>query len=187
MSIEIVCQQTYEEVQRYCRSKGCMEGQGINNFVPHDCVAAFQMAKLLTEGGLFDKYIAVAPEGHIYSFFLEVLGAEVLSLFVDYPPTLVREVDDLSSISGKRVLLIEDDVISGRTLSLILDVLDRYSPQSVSLYLGHVKSVQHLHNVPERISRTYLAEDYLQPALSGQYVAEVESYWNSKRGNKDNG
>ena len=187
MSIEMVRQQIYEEIKRYCQSKGYMEGQGINNFIPHDCVAAFQMAKDLIGSGNFDYFVAIAPEGHVYSYFFEMLGAKIREVFVDYPPKLIKEVDDLLSISEKKVLLIEDDLISGKTLWMVLDVLGRYSPQSVSLYLGHTKSVQHLHNVPERISRTYLAEDYLLPALSGQYVAEVESYWNSKRGSKDNG
>jgi hypothetical protein len=182
---EGVREQIFGEVQRYCLSKGYVEGQGINNLVPHDCVAAFQMAKLLTERGLFDNYIAVAPEGLIYSFFFELLGAEVLSLFVDYPPTLVKEVDDFSLILGKRVLLIEDDVISGTTLRIVLDALDRYSPKSISLFLGHTKSVQHLDNIPNRISSTYIAEDYLLPALSQQYVLELETCWKNKHKSKN--
>src|SRR2546428_12972284 len=65
------------DVRRYCEGKGHREGPGVNNFVPHDCVAAFAMARLLVGTGEFDHYVAVAPEGHIYGYFLELLGAAV--------------------------------------------------------------------------------------------------------------
>ncbi|WP_460597757.1 hypothetical protein [Geomonas sp. Red276] len=44
----------------------------MNNFIPHSAVAAFGMAKLLASK--FDRYLAVAPEGHIYGYFFERLG-----------------------------------------------------------------------------------------------------------------
>src|SRR5438046_1685709 len=62
------------DVRRHCESKGRREGPGVNNFVPHDCVAAFAMARRLIDSGDFDRYVAVAPEGHIYGYFLERLG-----------------------------------------------------------------------------------------------------------------
>jgi len=175
-----VREQVLKEVQKYCRGKGYIEGQGVNNFVPHDCVAAFQMAKLLTKRGLFNNYIAVAPEGHIYSFFFELLGSNVLEIFVDYPPTWAKEVDDLSAISGDKVLLIEDDVISGKSLRIVLQALDLYSPRSVSLYLGHTKSVQHFDNVPCQILITYVSEDYLQTDHWQQYIKNLELCWSRK-------
>ena len=39
------------------------------------------------------------------------LGARVLSILVDYPPTRVELAEDLSAVRGGRVLLIEDDVV----------------------------------------------------------------------------
>ena len=90
-----VLKQIPGDVKRYCHSKGYVEGHGINNFIPHDCVAAYQMAKYLITSGSFDHFIAIAPEGHIYSYFFELLGTEVLSLFADYPPTLAKEWIDM--------------------------------------------------------------------------------------------
>jgi hypothetical protein len=80
--------------------RGTVEGPNVNNFVPHDCVAAFAMARLLLGSGKFDSYVAVAPEGHIYGYFLERLGAEVLSVHADYPPTRCSSGDALSVIRG---------------------------------------------------------------------------------------
>jgi len=64
-------------------------------------------------------------------------------------------------MQGGRVLIIEDDVLGGRTLRLVVDHLKRFSPRSLSLYLGHTRGIQHLQNVPEEVVATYLAEDCL--------------------------
>jgi hypothetical protein len=149
------------DVRRHCESKGHREGPGVNNFVPHDCVAAFAMARFLVGSGDFGHYVAVAPEGHIYGYFLERLGAKVLSVFADYPPTRCESAEDLSVLRDGRVLIVEDDVIGGRTLRLVVGYLQQFSPRSLSLYLGHTKGIQHLGNVPAEIGKVYLAEDCL--------------------------
>lgn len=147
-----------EDIRRHCRAKGYSEGDGINNFLPHDAVAAYGMAKLLVDR--FDRFVAVAPEGHIYGYFFERLGVTVLSAFTDYPPTRCTSEDDFSLLENQRVLLIEDDVISGQTLQLVVKYLSQFKPASMSLYLGHNLGIQHLDNVPKEIGkgRTFLAE-----------------------------
>jgi hypothetical protein len=147
----------------------------VNNFVPHDAVAAFSMARLLVGSGDFDHVLAVAPEGHVYGYFLERLGAKVLSVFVDYPPTRCESGDDLSVLKGGRVLLIEDDVIGGATLRLVAGHLTGFGPASLSLYLGHTKGIQHLKNVPVSFAAVYLAEDYLNWERSGR-TADEEAF-----------
>src|SRR5262249_6060706 len=57
-------------VRQHCEAKGYREGPGVNNFVPHDAVAAFGMARRLIASG-FDHFLAIAPEGHIYGYFFE--------------------------------------------------------------------------------------------------------------------
>ncbi len=163
-------QQVLSNVRSHCEAKGYTEGPGINNFVPHDCVAAFAMAQALIDSGDFDHYVAVAPEGHIYGYFFEALGVRVLSGSVDYPPTKLEPVDDLSVIKGSRVLIIEDDVSSGKTLGLVVAHLDQNNPCRLSLYLGHSKSIQKLDNVPNRIMTIYLSEDCLD--LSKREICE---------------
>jgi hypothetical protein len=146
------------DVRRHCQVRGYREGPGGNNFVPHDAVAAFGMAELLV-AARFDHHLAVAPESYIYGYFFERLGAPVLSVFTDYPPTWVATEDDLWAVRGRRVLLIEDDVIGGRTLRLVVRHLRQFSPGSLALYLGHTKGIQHLRNVPSKIVRAFVAED----------------------------
>jgi hypothetical protein len=122
----------------------------------------------------FDRHLAIAPEGHIYGYFFERLGVPVLSVFTDYPPTKVSAEDDLRAVQGRRVLLIEDDVIGGRTLRLVVEHLRQFSPGSLALYLGHNKGIQHLRNVPPEITRVLVAEDCLgldpRPELELRFV-----------------
>src|SRR5262249_33016168 len=148
-----------------------------NNFVPHDCVRAFAMTTFLVGSGRFDHYVAVAPEGHIYGYFFEKLDVQVLSGFADYPPTRFEPVDDLDIIKAGRVLIIEDDVIGGRTLRLVVDALLEYQPKTLALYLGHTRGIQHLENVPPHIDRVYLAEDQLDDADRDQQEAEFVQFF----------
>jgi hypothetical protein len=168
-------------VRAHCEAKGYREGEGVNNFVPHDCVAAFQMARLLAVGGAFDHYVAIAPEGHIYGYFFERLGAEVLSVYTDYPPTRVEAAEDLAVLKGRRVLLLEDDVIGGATLRLVVGALRGHAPQSLSLYLGHTRGVQHRENIPPEITKTYLAEDHLDTRQWLRYEAEFLAFFGSAK------
>jgi hypothetical protein len=164
------------DVRRHCQARGYREGPGVNNFVPHDAVAAFGMAEVLVAAG-FDRYLAVAPEGHIYGYFFERLGVRVLSVFSDYPPTRVTVEDDLRLVEGRRVLLIEDDVIGGRTLRLVVEHLRQFSPESLALCLGHTKGIQHLRNVPATIERVFVAEDSLSLAAQPDLERRFEEFF----------
>src|SRR3954454_8209418 len=109
------------DVRRHVRrSKGYEEGSWVNPLAPVDCVTAFSLARLLTGRGLFDHCIAVAPEGHVYGYFFERLGVPILSVHVGYPPRRVEVLDDLAVVRDRRVLLLEDDVVSGGTLRLVI-------------------------------------------------------------------
>jgi hypothetical protein len=158
MDMKSIYSAVCENVQRHCLAKGYREGDGVNNFVPHDAIASFGMARLLA--GTFDRYIAVAPEGHIYGYFLERMGIPVLSVFTDYPPTCCTSEEDLTVLENQRVLLIEDDVISGRTLQLVVDFIRQFKPAALALYLGHNIGIQQLSNVPHEINpeNIYVAE-----------------------------
>lgn len=178
MSLTDITNRVVAEVQRHCQSKGYSEGQGVNNFVPHDSVAAFQMARFLVGRKTFDHIIAIEPEGHIYGYFLECLGANVLSIYTDPPPaTTVKVTEDLSRICGGKILLIEDDVISGSTLRLVLAAVGKYDPRSLSLYLGHAKCFQRLQNVPSEFANIYVAEDCLEPRDRQRYEDEFEEFF----------
>jgi hypothetical protein len=168
-----------EDIRRYCQAKGYREGDGVNNFVPHDAVAAFGMARLLAHW--YDRYVAVAPEGHIYGYFFERLDVPVLSVFTDYPPTRCTSDDDLSVLENQRVLLIEDDVVSGRTLQLVVDYLEQFKPAWLGLYLGHSIGVQHFENIPPQIAqnRVIFSELMLSPNHWKELDVEFPKFFRS--------
>lgn len=158
------------DVSRHVRtSKGYEIQSFVNPLTPIDSVSAFAMARLLTEENVFDVCISVAPEGHVYGYFFERLGASVLSVHVDYPPRRCEILDDLELIRGRRVLILEDDVASGTTLRHVVNALMVYQPHSLELFLGRHKDSQILDSIHPAISRVYLAEDCLDPGLRDEY------------------
>jgi hypothetical protein len=168
-----------DDVERHCAAKGYVRGPNWNPLTPWDSVAAFAMARSLIQSGQFDDYVTIAPEGHVYGYFFECLGTQPLCVSVDYPPKRVDLVDDLKALRGRRVLLIEDDIISGVSLNLVVRELARYAPRSLSLYLGREKDSQQLQNVPPPIAGVYLAEDHLDPAERERYGAEFVEFFRS--------
>jgi hypothetical protein len=139
------------------------------------------MARLLIDSRKFDHYLAVAPEGHAYGFFFERLGVPVLSVFADYPPREMTLEDDLSVIQGARVLLIEDDVVTGLTLQLLVATLVTHQPASLSLYLGRRADSQFPEHIPAEIDPTYLAETHLDPADRPRHEAEFVRVFDTPR------
>ena len=168
-------------VKSYCEEKGYREGRGVNNVVPHDAIAAFGMVRHLVavSGVGFDHYLAVAPEGHIYGYFFEQFGAKTMEVYVPYPPDDIQVIDDLSGIGGQRVLVIEDDVISGTSLRIVVTELLRHEPAEIHLFLGHSRGIQHLVNVPVEISRTYLSDEIYTLADVATLEVEFISFFSS--------
>ncbi|MGE3820766.1 MAG: hypothetical protein AB7I30_15240 [Isosphaeraceae bacterium] len=161
-----------QRARRHCASKGFVSGPNWNPLEPRDPVAALAMARLLIESRQFDHYVAVAPEGHSYGFFFERLGVGVASVFVDYPPREISQASELSEVGGGRVLLIEDDVVSGLTLELVVAALEAHRPASISVYLGRPADSQCPENVPPSVATVYLAETHLDPACRPRHEEE---------------
>ena len=159
-------------------AKGYETESWINPLTPVDSISAFAMARLLTEQQLFDQYVSVAPEGHVYGYFFEkACGVSMLSVHVDYPPRRCEVLDDLGCIRDQRVLILEDDVASGTTLRLVLDVLAEFSPASVSLYLGRPKKCQVLDRIAPEISEVYVAEDRLDTSCRSEYESDFVEFF----------
>jgi hypothetical protein len=156
-----VLQYVLAAIRDYCHERGAWEAAGVSNFVPHDCANACAMARFLVQDIGFDHYVSVAPEGHIYGYFFDRIGIQPLALSVDYPPTKLKAIDDLSHITGGTVLIIEDDVMGGATLRIVASELIKFKPRRLSLFLGHSKVFQHFENIPQEIEQVYIAEDVL--------------------------
>lgn len=169
-----------ESVEHYVRdTKGYEQHEWGNPLSPVDVISAFTMAKLLTESGDYNQYVAVAPEGHIYGYFFDrCCSVRVLSVHVGYPPTGCELLDDMGVIQGQSVLLLEDDVASGKTLELVVEALKPFRPASIDLYLGRPKDGQVLDHIDPGIGKVHLAEDHLKPSQRTEHEIEfVEFFW----------
>jgi len=166
------------DVEQHVReSKGFEEEPGLNPLKPVDSVAAFAMAKLLTDRNAFDICLSVAPEGHVYGYFFQCLGAGILSVHVGYPPRRCEILDDLRPLRDKRVLILEDDVASGMTLRHVVGAVEEYKPKSLDLFLGRRKSCQVLENIDPAIRTVYLAEDHLDPSRRTEHEEQFASFF----------
>src|SRR5262249_38075804 len=95
------------------------------------------------------------------------------SVAVDYPPTRCTAADDPGGLRGQRVLMIEDDVIGGRTLRLVVDYLRPFGPEALGLYLGHTKGIQQPRNVPAEVAAVYVFAGAAIPGATGVLFALV--------------
>lgn len=163
-------------------SKGYETESWINPLTLVDSVAAFAMAKSLTEADLFDYCVSVAPEGHVYGYFFECFGASILSVHVDYPPRRCEVLDNLECLRGNRVLILEDDVASGTTLRYVVTSLQEYQPRSLDLYLGRPKDGQILEHVDPAIGTVYVAEDHLAPDRREEYERQFVEFFEPATG-----
>lgn len=177
MADHVLISRVEELVHSHCVAKGYTGGPNWNPLVPHDPVAALAMARLLVSSSNFDLFIAVAPEGHVYGYFFEQFGETVHSVFVDYPPRVVTRVDTLPELEDQRVLLIEDDVVSGTSMRLIVEELTARRPRSVSVYLGRRADGQCPENVPDNIESVYLSETHLQQQDRRQHLDEFVEHF----------
>ena len=125
----------------------------------HDLLASFSSVRRLMEEGGVDIGIAIGSEGFMYASMFELLGLPVRNINIDEYCTTedrpYKELDDVSAIKGKHSLFIEDDVRTGKTLEKAYDRIKRYSPASVSVYLGIPEKGQHLQNVPREFRKIY--------------------------------
>lgn len=169
------------EITAYYRSQpGYQDEPNANPMTPYDGVAAFALAEWLVQHGCFEECVAVAPEGYVYGYFFKQLGVHPLAVHVDYPPRRCVTLCDLAAIRERRILILEDDVVSGITLQLVVAELCRYKPKQMSLFLGRRKSDQLLENVPAEIEQIYLAEDVLDRESRLQYERRFADFFGSR-------
>lgn len=126
---------------------------------------SFSSARRIIEAGAVDIGVAVGPGGFVYASLFTLLGLPVRNVHIDASSVTeerpYKELDDVRDISGKRTLVIEDSVGTGRTLRTALDEIQKYSPESVSVYLGISKKDQYLPNVPRGFRAVYTTPNHL--------------------------
>lgn len=150
--------------------------QGLQSrYFAHNSLASFSSARKLFEEKKIEIGVAIGPEGFSYAGFFELLGLPVKKIYInEYCLTENRpykELDNLSIIKSKHTLFIEDDVKTGQTLKKAYQKIMKYSPASVSVYLGIPESRQNLQSVPKEFKRIYVTPDHLP---DGQKMIEID-------------
>src|SRR4029434_3908582 len=136
--------------------------RGIENIhLPHSYAASFRAAQKAVKGK-YDVALIVGPEGFSYEPIFQDLGLATLA--VNIPEAnfggrrSIAIFDDLSRLTGKRVLVLEDDVRSGATLRKLLEEIKIYEPGYLGLYLGLPSIRQMTQNIPPEFRKVYVTE-----------------------------
>lgn len=132
-----------------------------NPHYPSNPLAAFNAARKAAREG-FDVALIVGPEGFAYEPYFHDLGIPTVAVNIpesgaDEPRT-IKLLDDLSTLQGKKVLVVEDDVRTGATLQKLLEHLEPHNPARLGIYLGQPEQFQKIPNIPQSFENTYLAE-----------------------------
>lgn len=128
-------------------------------------IYAFHAVSAICSKDRPDMGVVVGPEGYAYAPLFELHGLPLRHIHIDeYCTTEDRpytELDSVKDIEGKRIILIEDDVVSGRTLEKAIQKLSPHNPREYQVYLGIREAKQQLGNVPKIVTKTYATPDHL--------------------------
>lgn len=109
----------------------------------------------------YDMFLGIAPEGlnaaAIFSFF----GWKGKNVYVDEgdPARPYKEMEPLDDIEGRRILLLEDDVVTGLTLERVLERITYRNPSKVDLLLTAPSRRQYVHNIPKAVGAYFVLEN----------------------------
>ena len=108
----------------------------------------------------YDVVVGVAKGGLYSSFVFDLIGIDMKLCEAhkkgEDETTFEWHSDFLEDLEGKRVLVLDKDVRSGRSLTRVVDELQQYSPAKVGVFFNHNPDQQLgslLQNVPDGISR----------------------------------
>lgn len=149
-----------EEINNYY-SKFNLE---IGHFVHHE-IDSFSSSRRVMEEKEIEVGVAIGPEGFTYATIFNLLGLKVRNIHIDEfclsEDRPYKELDDLSVIRGKHTLLIEDDIVTGKTLEKAYAQIKKHSPASISVYLGIPERKQRLENLPKKLRKVYTTPEIL--------------------------
>ncbi len=131
----------------------------------HNWISSFYSARKVINENEIDIGVVIGPEGFTYAGIFSLFDLPLRNIHIDeYCVTEDRpykELDDLKIIQGKNILFIEDDVRTGKTLNKAYKNILRYSPLSISVYLGIPERNQNLCNIPPGFKKIYTTPDIL--------------------------
>ena len=132
---------------------------------PHSFVAPFRNAQDALKDG-YDVALIVGPEGFAYEPIFRDLGIPTVAVNIPESaaggPRTLSSLDDLSSLKGKRVLVVEDDIQTGATLRKLLEAFGEDAPSKLGLYLASPGERQVLESVPAAFQNVYVTTVNIQ-------------------------
>lgn len=133
---------------------------------PLDIWASLYFIHKIVAENKFDFGICIAPEALRYAALFELFRLPILAVFMDdsNPSRDFRILDNLEPIRQKDIIVIEDDVVTGKTLKIFLGEVKYYSPKSISLFLGNPMRFQKgLNCIPHnRFKHIYVVPDSIE-------------------------
>ncbi len=119
-----------------------------------------KFSELLSKNS-FDVAVGIAREALAYSCLLEQLGGKVINLLIkEEEDRAYYPLDDLGAIKDKRVLVLEDDVVTGKTIQKVHEILLKNKPASLELYIGNMLDYKAIKD--EAFNLRYLLPDQIE-------------------------
>jgi len=148
-----------------------------NIHYPSNPLAAFNAAQKAVQNG-FDVALIVGPEGFAYEPYFQDLGIDTVAINIpentEGEPRNITLLNDLSILEGRKVLVVEDDVNTGATLTKLLEGIESYHATELGLYLGQPKKFQKIMNIPPAFEKVYIAQD-ISPTAGKEYRDFMET------------
>ncbi len=143
-----------ERYPSYCARKGLQQNSGIYHFyLDH----YYQIEQIKAE---YDVGIGIAQGGLYLSYLFSLAGLPVMTVTMKRKgkgASFQPSADfDGSELKDKRVLLIDDDVHTGRTLQRAVREIELYKPQELGACFIHESARDFLSQVPSEISASYV-------------------------------
>jgi hypoxanthine phosphoribosyltransferase len=156
---DVLANARYLEAGRRCASDRNVK----HEHLPRSYTVAFRAAMDAVQEVGYDTALIVGPEGFAYEPIFRDLGLAIAA--VNIPEAVfngersLKELDDLSKLKGSRVLVVEDDVVSGATLRKLLPSLERHAPAELGLFLGSPSGRQLQMNIPASFRHVHISDD----------------------------
>ena len=147
-----------KDFERFHKEKGFEKVRGMGTNELHKIVNAAHELSLSYDIGVGVATAAMLPS---YVFNLMNLPVAICKAHRKGSGATFEWCDDPEAIRQKNVLVIEHDVLSGRTLKRVADEVRKYNPKTLDLFLCITNPENpHLLNIPSCFGETLMPQDF---------------------------
>jgi hypothetical protein len=145
-------------------------------------IFVFHLAHEIIGRKEYDLGLIVGDEAYPIAPIFELLKLPLVNVWVDEhtEERPFRALDDLSILSGKKVLIVEDDVRAGRTLERVVGKIADFKPEKLGLFLSLPLRRQKLENVPKEISASYTTHENISCEEEASTVMNLAQLLNQR-------